>query len=116
LLGKIWSIDANKLQESLLCLDALTNGASGRSNRADPREPLVLLLANIEHWRAGDYVPAQQRLRHRIDLVVMGAVRKRGAFLDKFVHPGCAQRMRQASKEFALRRFALSMTEWIPTL
>jgi len=36
----------------------------------------------------GNFVPTQERLGHRVDLIVVDAIRELRAFLDEVVHPG----------------------------
>ena len=66
------------------------NGA--RSNGAD------LIRFVIVHDLLGwDQVPAEQRLGHRIDLIVVGAVGKGGALLDEVPNPWCIVWMGQVN-------------------
>jgi hypothetical protein len=63
------------------------------SIRTDPSLPLVFVLIEVDDWLAWDHVPPQERLGHRINLVVMGAIREGRAFFDEVVDPRRLQRM-----------------------
>jgi hypothetical protein len=50
---------------------------------------------HVKHRLGRGRVEAQERLRHRIYLVVVGAVREGYAFFNEIVYPGRKQRMGQ---------------------
>jgi hypothetical protein len=60
--------------------------ALGSSRTASDRAYLIRLVV-VDHDISGHHIPALQRLGHRIDLVVVGAVGKGCGLLDEVVHP-----------------------------
>jgi hypothetical protein len=71
--------------------------ALSASNRADLIGRVV-----VDDGLLGNHVPAQQRLRHRIDLVVVGTVWEGAAFLDEIVHPRHELRVGQIGRDLRI--------------
>src|SRR6266851_7868904 len=60
------------------------------SDRAD-----LVRLPVIDHSLFLNHVPPYDRLSHRVDLIIVGAIRKRRAFLDEVGHPRNVKRLRK---------------------
>src|SRR5258708_5481692 len=71
------------------------SGCHLRLDRADLTIPLVFVLVDVNDRLLRSHVEAQERLRHRIDLVVVGAVWKGRSLFDEVVYPRCLEGMRK---------------------